>query len=61
VSSFIIIGLIAFIIDIFLSLTSGPRLRITIFEDDPMNLDCGLRFEIENIGDKPTVSTSSTC
>lgn len=53
-SVFIIIILIVFIIDIFFTLASGPRLRIAILEDDPMSLDGGLRFEIENIGDKPT-------
>lgn len=50
----IFINIIDFIIDIFFSLTSEPRLRITILEDDPMSLNGGLRFEIENIGDKPT-------
>jgi hypothetical protein len=54
VSIFIVIASIVFIIDIFFSLTSGPRLRITILEDDPMSLSGGLRFEIENIGDELT-------
>jgi hypothetical protein len=54
VSIFIIIPLAYFIIDFFFCLISGPRLRITILEDDPMSLSGGLRFEIENIGDELT-------
>lgn len=43
-----------FIIDLGLLAQSGPRLRIVILEDDPNTVNGGLRFEAENVGDKPT-------
>jgi hypothetical protein len=51
VAAIFIIDQLFYALDFF---TAGPRLQITVLADDPIQTEGGLRFEVENVGNRPT-------